>query len=195
MYNLTMQFRTTPRHILIPFLFLAITLAALCAPSTVFANAVLEDWRDNGTINGNYSISELKNARQSVSPEELEYTDLSTAIDAAIRRKLREDARAASDKGTASGSKGGPTGTGGKVAGKGVHGDDDEPGSPVAGVTTGDDDGPTGGGDPDETQLLDDNDPASAPGEGGISWPALAVVIGLLGITGVSGWRWWRGRP
>jgi hypothetical protein len=76
----------------------AIVSALVCAfivislpASALAAGSVLDDWREDGSIDGNYTVSELQAARGSVSPEELEYSDFDLALRAAISRATRRD--------------------------------------------------------------------------------------------------------
>jgi hypothetical protein len=78
---------------LLALLLTAFFVAGLCVvPAAYAANRVVEDWRADGSIDGNYSVAELEAARNSVSAEELEYSDLESAIELAIVRAKRRKA-------------------------------------------------------------------------------------------------------
>jgi cobalamin biosynthesis Mg chelatase CobN len=87
------------------------SVAFVAAPSaTMAASAVLDDWREDGTIDGNYTVAQLQAARGSVSPEELEYSDFDLALRAAISRAARRNTSSGSS-GTGGSASGGAGGT------------------------------------------------------------------------------------
>jgi len=64
------------------------------APRALAATAgqVLNDWREDGSIDGNYKLSELRAADQRINPQEREYTFWDDAYADAIRRLKNPDA-------------------------------------------------------------------------------------------------------
>jgi hypothetical protein len=69
-------------------LLLVATALLIAAPSAMAAagDKALADWRDDGVINGTYSLSELRAADSRVSPTEREYFGWDAAYQDAIRR-------------------------------------------------------------------------------------------------------------
>jgi hypothetical protein len=69
-------------------LLLVATALLIAAPSAMAAagDKALADWRDDGVINGTYSLSELRAADARVSPTEREYFGWDAAYQDAIRR-------------------------------------------------------------------------------------------------------------
>lgn len=56
-------------------------------------NPVLDDWRADGALNGTYSVEQLREARRSVPAAELEYSSLSSELDASIAHAVARESR------------------------------------------------------------------------------------------------------
>jgi hypothetical protein len=76
-------------------LLIAATALLIAAPGAMAAagDKALADWRDDGVINGHYSLSELRAADARVSPQEREYFGWDAAYSDAVHRLSNPDAK------------------------------------------------------------------------------------------------------
>lgn len=115
--------RIRPAAITLALLVLVAGLAAAAAmPSSAAASGkpcwerVIDDWLDNGTIDGHYKAACYQEALKQV-PEDLrDYSNITDAISAALSASLRGDS--GNDNGSSSGGGGSSSGSGNSDAGK-----------------------------------------------------------------------------
>jgi hypothetical protein len=111
-------------------IFMALLAVALLVPAAAHAAGpiqIIRDCEDDGVLQGNYSVSELRNARNNLPTDIDEYSDCRDVLSRAISAK----ASSAGDGGTSGGD---ATGGGGGGGGTNVGGGTGTPESPTGGT-------------------------------------------------------------
>jgi hypothetical protein len=166
---------TSPRRLpafLAGLTLLACALAALALPSTALASKcgdqVLEDWADDGRIDGVYDLQCYQDAIADIPADIRDYANAEEIISRAL------SAAAAGDDEDGSGS-GGTGGSGGSTGGSGGS---EQPGREPSGPV----DSPGGGsGGSEVTPTVSTSDPSSIP------IPLLLLALMSLALLGAGG--------
>jgi cobalamin biosynthesis Mg chelatase CobN len=150
---------------------LACAVAALALPAGALASKcgdqVLEDWADNGRIDGVYALQCYQDAIADIPADIRDYANAEEIISRAL------SAAALDDENGSGGTGGGTGGSGGNGGGGGSEQPGREPSGPV--------DSPSGSGGSEATPTVSTSDPSSVP------IPLLLLAVMSLALLGAGG--------